>query len=255
VDVIPAIDVLDGRVVRLLRGSYEAVTVYDEDPVAVGRRWREEGAALLHVVDLGAARGDPPDRALWAGLAAAELPFQIGGGIRGGATAQAAVAAGARQVVVGSAVVAGAVAEVVDAVGPGRVVAALDVRGGRAHGSGWRDAGVPLEEAAATLRRAGVRRALVTGIERDGALTGPDLALLGHVATTAPFLTLIASGGVATLADLRSLSGLRAVEGAIVGRALYEGAFTLGEALRTVEAPPVRPVRSVPPVPPPDPPR
>jgi len=233
--IIPAVDVLDGAVVRLLRGDFDRVTRYDDDPVAVARHWVEEGAGLVHVVDLGAAGGGAPDRDLWRRLGAAGISFQVGGGIADGATAVAALEAGARRVVVGSAALRpdGTAAAIVDAVGADRVVGAIDVRDGRARGGGWRDAGVPLDVAVVRLVVAGIERVLVTGIERDGAMVGPDLGLIGDVAAIAPGVQITASGGVGDLGDLVAIAAT-GCEGVIVGRALYEGRFTLADALAAV---------------------
>ena len=230
--IIPAIDVLDGAVVRLLRGDFGEVTRYATDPVHVASRWIERGATLVHVVDLDAARGEPSDRMLWAALARAGIPFQIGGGIRTDAIATDAIAAGARRVVVGTAALGtgDALGQIVAAVGAERVVVAIDVREGRARGAGWRDEGIALARALASVAAAGVERILVTGIERDGAMVGPDLDLLAEVRRLAPDLHLIASGGVGTLADLETLSSL-GIEAAIVGRALYEGRIDLPAAI------------------------
>jgi phosphoribosylformimino-5-aminoimidazole carboxamide ribotide isomerase len=235
VQVIPAVDVLGGAVVRLARGSYDDVTRYASDPVEALVRWAAEGAELVHVVDLAGARDGLHPGELVSRLAAAGVAFQIGGGIRTVADAVAAVAGGAARVVVGTAAVwdTATVEEMVGALGEERVVAALDVREGRARGAGWRDGGLPVAEAAQRLASAGVGRALVTGIGGDGMMTGPDLALLATVAEAAPRLALIGSGGVGTLADLVALRDAGA-EAAIVGRALYEGRFTLAEAMGAV---------------------
>ncbi len=244
--VIPAVDVLDGSVVRLLRGDFDEVTRYGRDPVAAVQRWVEEGAALVHVVDLDGARGGESDVALWQRLGASALPFQVGGGLRTVAAVEGAVAAGAARIVVGTAAVwdPGLLAEMVAAVGAAPVVAAVDVRGGLAAGAGWRDQGRPLEEVLAGVGGAGVGRLLVTAISQDGTMEGPDLGLLARVRALAPESALIASGGVGTLAHLRSLAASGLAEAAIVGRALYEGAFSLAEAqaaLRTGPPPPQSP--------------
>ena len=233
--VIPAIDVLDGAVVRLVQGRYDEVTRYGNDPVEVARRWRDAGAPLVHVVDLGAARSGVPDAALWDAMATVGVGFQVGGGIRRTEDAVAAVAAGAARVVVGSVAVwtPAAVEEMIAAVGVDRVVAALDVREERATGSGWRDSGVPVAALAAELAATGVRRALVTGIARDGVMSGPDLGLIHLVAGAAPEMALIGSGGVGSVDDLLTLQEA-GVEAAVVGRALYEGRFTYGEAIRAL---------------------
>lgn len=230
--VIPAVDVLAGRVVRLLRGDYEHVTEYGDDPVAAVRRWIGAGADLVHVVDLSGARSGAPDEELWRSLGSAGVPFQIGGGIRSAAAGVAAIEAGAHRVVVGSAAVSdeAAVAQLVSSVGGEAVVAAIDVRDGRARGSGWRDEGRPVAAVVGDVVEAGVARALVTGIDRDGSGEGPDLDLLDSVRRFAPGLALIASGGVGSLEDLSRVATSDA-EAVIVGRALYDGVFTLAEAI------------------------
>jgi phosphoribosylformimino-5-aminoimidazole carboxamide ribotide isomerase len=199
-EVIPAIDLLGGRVVRLSRGDFDAVTDYGDDPVAVARRWADEGATRIHVVDLDAAReGKPLQAAVVAAIvASAGVRCQVAGGIRGADQAAAALAAGVDRVILGSALISwptlGRV--LVERHGPDRIVAALDVRGGRAVGDGWvagargRDA-LALAEA---LAEAGVRWFAVTAIDRDGGLGGPDLELLEAVRAAVPEAGVIASG-------------------------------------------------------------
>lgn len=226
--VIPAVDVLDGRVVRLLRGSYEDVTVYSDDPVARAAEWTAAGAPLVHVVDLAGARSGEPDPALWEGFAAAGVPFQVGGGIRTAATARRALEAGAARVVMGTAAVWSP--ELLTEVGdPDRVVAAVDVRGARATGAGWLDAGRDVGDVLDGLAGAGVRRLLVTGIATDGTMEGPETALTAGMVADGRF-AVIGSGGVGSVGDIAALARL-GCEGVIVGRALYEGRFTLADAL------------------------
>lgn len=229
--VIPAVDVLDGAVVRLRRGDYGEVTRYGDDPGEAVARWGGEGAALVHVVDLAAARTGRGDSGLWERIAAAGIPFQAAGGIRDAAGAAAAVAAGAARVIVGTAAIwdPAILSGIVAAVGGHRVVGAVDVRDGRARGAGWEDEGRPVDEVADEMAAAGVGRLMVTGISRDGTMAGPDLALQRRVAGRVP-VPVIASGGVGTLDHIRSLVPTGA-EAVVVGRALYEGAFTLAEAL------------------------
>lgn len=232
--VIPAVDVLGGDVVRLVQGDYRRVTAYDRDPVAVASRFVQEGAELVHVVDLEAARGGERSTKVLQALGDVGVPFQIGGGIRTADAALEALDAGARRVVLGSVLLGDmtAATEIVRAVGAGAVVAAIDVRDGRARGSGWLDDGIPLAEALERLEDVGVSRALVTGIESDGTMEGPALGLYEQVRSLAPDLALIASGGVGSLQDLRALADSAcSFEGAIVGRALYEGRFRLPEAI------------------------
>lgn len=233
--IIPAVDVLDGAVVRLLHGRYDAVTTYAPDPAVVASAWVEEGASLVHVVDLVGARTGAADTSLWTTMAG--IPFQVGGGIRDAASALAALESGAMRVVVGSAAVhdPNALGAIVDAVGPDCVVAAIDVRSGLARGSGWEDQGVELRVVVHRVVSTGISVALVTGIERDGAMKGPNVNLLTRVTELAPDLDLIASGGVGSIDDLIDLSG-RGYSAAIVGRALYEGRFTLSEAMEAVRS-------------------
>lgn len=231
-EVIPAVDVLEGRVVRLNRGDYAQVTVYAEDPAAQAAEWMRRGARRVHVVDLAGARDGSHSESLWRTLAAAGVEFQVGGGIRTVDTANAAVAAGAGRVVVGTAAVwePATLAAIVAAVEARRVVVAVDVRDGKATGAGWRDEGRDLATVLDQIQQAGVGRVLVTGISRDGTMAGPDLDLLAETMAAAPELAVIASGGVGTLDHIAQAAALGA-EGAIVGRALYEGVFTLEEAL------------------------
>lgn len=232
--IIPAVDILEGKVVRLLHGDYRKVTRYSDDPVEVAGRWMEQGAGLVHVVDLSGAKTGEPDRSIWRQMSEAGIPFQVGGGIRTADAARAALAAGARRVVMGTAAVwnpaaLGEVGEVE------RVVAALDVRGGRARGAGWLDEGRSVPQALKGLREAGVVRLLVTGIERDGAMKGPDVDLLAQVGELSS-MAVIASGGVGSLSDLKAVAAL-GCEAVIVGRALYEERFTLGQAMSAATQP------------------
>ncbi len=226
--VIPAVDVLGGRVVRLLRGSYDEVTIYGDDPVARARAWIDAGAPLVHVVDLEGARSGDPDRSLWERLAGAGVPFQVGGGIRTAETARAALAAGAARVVMGTAAVWSP--ELLAAVGsPHRVVAAVDVRNGRATGAGWLDEGREIAAVLDGLAGAGVGRLLVTGIGSDGTMEGPETVLMGGVVADGRF-AVIASGGVGSVDDVAALARM-GCEGVIVGRALYEGRIVLADAI------------------------
>lgn len=226
--VIPAVDVLDGKVVRLLRGSFSDVTVYGDDPVAIGNAWIESGAELVHVVDLEGARTGRPDPSLWHRFAAAGIPFQVGGGIRDAPTARAALGSGAERVVLGTAAVWSptVLAEVGS---PAEVVAAIDVSDGAALGDGWSGTGLGLREVLEGLRDNNVERMLVTAISRDGTMSGPDVTLIEQVRALVPDMLLIASGGVGDLTDLLTLADA-GCEAAIVGRAIYERRFTLAEA-------------------------
>ncbi len=229
--VIPAVDILDGKVVRLRQGRYDEVTVYAEDPAEQLRVWGDQGARIVHVVDLAGARDGSGDRDTWRRLGRAGVPFQIGGGIRTRESAEAVIASGASRVVLGTAAVwnPALAAEIVSAVGAEQVVAAIDVREGKATGAGWLDEGRELDGVLSDITNAGVVRALATGIATDGTLAGPDVALLQRVIGLAPELAVIASGGVGTLADISAVAQLE-VEAAIVGRALYDAKFTYAEA-------------------------
>jgi phosphoribosylformimino-5-aminoimidazole carboxamide ribotide isomerase len=229
--VIPAVDVLDGKVVRLRQGRYDDVTVYDDDPGAMVGSWVAQGAEIVHVVDLAGARDGSGDRALQQQLGETGLPFQIGGGIRTVADATEAVEFGAARVVLGTTAVWDPLLlqSVVGAVGSDRIVASIDVRDGKATGAGWLDEGRDLEAVLSDLVDAGVSRILATGIATDGTLEGPDTTLLADVTRIAPSLALIASGGVGSLSDLVEISR-HPVEAAIVGRALYDRRFTLADA-------------------------
>jgi phosphoribosylformimino-5-aminoimidazole carboxamide ribotide isomerase len=227
--VIPAIDLRRGRVVRLLRGDPAAETVYADDPAAVARRFEEAGARRLHVVDLDAALGEGSNRdAIAAVCRAVRARVQVGGGVRSVEAAKELLAAGAARVVLGTraALDPGFVREAVAACGD-RVIVALDVLADRVRVAGWRAEGPALEEALAALEEAGAPRFLVTATQADGTLEGPDLGLYRRVLarTERPIL---ASGGIRDASDVRALGEL-GVEGAVVGRALYEGTLRLEE--------------------------
>ncbi len=230
--VVPAIDVLHGTVVRLVEGDYRQVTDYGGDALAWGGHWAGAGAELVHVVDLEGARSGIPDPALWRAMARSGVPFQVGGGIRSLDFALQALAAGAERVVLGTAAVWSP--EMIDSllseVGPARVVVALDVRDGRAAGSGWIDPGRELADVVGALSPMGLERVLLTSIGRDGTMSGPDLGLLAEVGLLAGELKVIASGGVGSLDDIRALAAAGA-EAVVIGRALYEGRFTLSAAV------------------------
>lgn len=234
--VIPAVDVLGGAVVRLFQGNYDSVTTYSHAPAAVASRWVRAGASIVHVVDLEGARSGTPSPGLWLDLGDTGVPFQVGGGIRDVSTAREAIGCGATRVVIGSAAVhdPAELSAIVSAIGASAVVAAIDVRAGMAVGSGWLDSGATLSEVVGTVVESGVATALVTGIERDGALDGPNTEILETVRSLAPGLSLIASGGVGSLDDIAMLRD-NGYEAAIVGRALYEDRFTLEEAIAAAD--------------------
>jgi phosphoribosylformimino-5-aminoimidazole carboxamide ribotide isomerase len=238
-EVIPAIDIRGGRVVRLSQGNFARETVYGDDPVPVAQAFAAQGAPRLHVVDLdGAREGKPSQAALVRSVVeSVAIPVQVAGGMRDSASVETAFGFGADRVVLGSALLSrpGFAREVASRYGD-RLVAALDVRDGLAVGEAWRSgaSGVPVLQAAAGLAAAGVSIFAVTAVARDGGLGGPDLVLLervlglllgGRVGTR-----VIASGGVRSAADIVAVRALGCA-GAILGRALYEGRISLREAI------------------------
>lgn len=230
-EIIPAIDLSAGHVVRLSQGDLARTKVYHDDPVEVGRRWVEAGARRLHVVDLDAAFGiGSAGREVLAGLGRLGVAVQSGGGIQDVESALDRLEAGATDLVIGSLLAAPLrLAELATAVGGERLVGAIDVREGGLQVAGWqRTASLDPLEAFRIARSLGIRRFLVTAVERDGTETGPNYDLLRRF--TGADCTVWASGGVASLADLAELASL-GLSGAIVGRALYEGRFTLEEAM------------------------
>src|SRR5215213_2785834 len=227
--VIPAVDVLGQEAVRLVQGSFDRVSVRAGDPAALAARFAEEGARLIHVVDLDGARSGRVRPEVVAEIVQAARPaaIQASGGIRSVADAGALVEAGATRVVVGTAAFAhpDALATFAEALGDGLVVA-LDARDGQIAVSGWeQDTGLSVEEAAERCAAGGVARVLCTAIERDGTLGGPDLELLARVCA-ASRLPVVAAGGIATPADLEAVAAI-GCEGAVVGRALLDGSLAL----------------------------
>ena len=228
-EVIPAIDVLEGRAVRLAEGRRDAVTLEGGDPVELARRFASQGAARLHVVDLDGAFSGTPSLDLVAAVAAAGgLPLQVGGGYRTIEVLGAALAAGAERVMVGTAALSPEfLVAAVAAVGSALVVA-VDVQDGKVAVEGWtRASTLTAPELARRCADVGVERLLVTATARDGSLAGPDLDLLAQVIPIG--LPVIAAGGVASTADLRALQEL-GCEAAVAGSALLAGRFTLAEA-------------------------
>lgn len=245
--VYPAIDLRGGRVVRLQQGDLTRETVHGDDPAVVVRRFAAAGAEWIHVVDLdGAVAGERRQtdviRSVLAAPAAAgsvatpTIRFQVAGGLRTRSAVSEVLAAGASRVVLGTAALADAdlVADLVTSNGTDRIAIALDVRDGLAVGSGWVQgaAGVPVDRALTRLLAVGTTTFVVTAIERDGLLGGPDLGLLsGLVDTTrGSGATIVASGGIASVADLQAVRAI-GCRGAIVGRALYDGAIDLADAI------------------------
>jgi phosphoribosylformimino-5-aminoimidazole carboxamide ribotide isomerase len=236
----PAIDIRDGKAVRLAQGDYERETAYDDDPVAAARRWTEGGARWLHVVDLdGAKAGEPVNldhvRRI---VAAVDVPVQLGGGLRDSKKVEEAISAGVERVVLGTAAVRDpALAEAVALAHGERVVASIDARSGKVAAEGWtEESELEVTAAVAALGERGIRRFVYTPVEVDGLMEGPDLGSLRRVAEATDG-EVIYSGGVGSIDDLRELAGLglENVGGVIVGRALYERRFTVAEGQTALE--------------------
>lgn len=237
-ELLPAVDVADGQAVRLVQGAAGSETSYG-DPLAAALAWQEAGAEWIHLVDLDAAFGRGSNRELLADVVGRlEVKVEMSGGIRDDASLEAALATGCTRVNLGTAAlespdwVRSAIARHGD-----RIAVGLDVRGTTLAARGWTQEGGELFEVLERLDRDGCARYVVTDVAKDGTLTGPNVDLLRRVcaATDRP---VVASGGVSSLEDLRVLRGLvgDGVEGAIVGKALYAGAFTLQEALEVAGA-------------------
>jgi phosphoribosylformimino-5-aminoimidazole carboxamide ribotide isomerase len=230
----PAIDIRGGQAVRLLQGDYARETAYDADPADAARRWADEGAEFLHVVDLdGAKEGEPKNlEAIRRIAAAVPCPIQVGGGLRDPDAVAAVLEAGAERVVIGTAALRDPefLGAALAAHGE-RVVVSVDTRGGKVSLSGWTETSdVAAPDAVADLGERGVRRFLCTAIEVDGTMEGPAIGELNRIAA-ATSAQVIASGGVGELSHLEELARETApnVEGAIVGRALYERKFSVAE--------------------------
>lgn len=232
--IYPAIDQRDGKCVRLVEGDFARETVFDDDPVVAARRWHDDGATWLHVVDLDGARtGESHNLGAIAAIAAGvTCPVQVGGGVRSIEAAERLFAAGAARVVVGTAIVIDPtlVDELVRRF-PGKVVAGLDARDGKLAISGWLEQGeVDATAAARSLPGRGIDTVVYTDIRRDGTLTGPNLEALREMIAI-PGVNVIASGGIGSIDDVRTVADAGA-DGVIIGRALYDGRVSLADALQ-----------------------
>jgi phosphoribosylformimino-5-aminoimidazole carboxamide ribotide isomerase len=241
-DIIPAIDLRGGRVVRLIQGDPSRETQYSLDPAAVAAEWERRGARRLHLVDLdGAFAGRPENRAALAAVfRAVNIPAQVGGGLRTLQAVEAALGLGAAVAVVGTAAIRDpAFLEAVCREFPRRVALAIDARDGLVATAGWAEGSVVrATELAAQAGALPLAAIIHTDIRRDGMLQGPDLEGLAAVADAATG-PVIASGGISSVADIRALARLRPgrVTGAIIGKALYDGRLTLEAALAGADMP------------------
>ena len=239
--LIPAIDIRGGKCVRLRKGDFADETVFSDDPVAMAGHWVDEGGRYLHVVDLdGAKEGEPRNFDLIRRIAeAVPVPVQTGGGIRDERALQAIAGSAIAKAVLGTSAVEDQafVQRALELLGPGRLIVAIDAEGGFVKTKGWQEQSeVRVLDLATRLKGLGVVEVLYTDISKDGMMQSVDLTGIRELAVRSG-LEVIASGGVTTLDDLRRLRELEGlgVTGVIVGRALYEGAFTVGEALAALE--------------------
>jgi len=240
--IIPAIDMKEGRCVRLRQGRMDDDTVFSDDPVQVARRWLAEGCRRLHLVDLdGAFAGKPKNGELVGRIcdAMGDIPVQIGGGIRDMAIADAYIERGVRWLIVGTqAVKDPAFVDALCQRHPGRVIVGLDARDGQVATEGWaEDSGLDVAEVAQRFERAGVDSIVYTDIGRDGMMQGVNVAATAALARRVD-LPIIASGGVTDLSDIEALVAVHAdgVVGTIAGRALYEGTLDLAAAQALADA-------------------
>ena len=236
--VIPAIDLLEGRCVRLMRGDFADATVYSNDPAQMARHWASQGAQRIHVVDLDGARSGAPvnAEAVRQIVDAVDLPIQLGGGIRSAEAAAAAMAAGVDRVMVGTAAAAGGdeLSRILDEVGPRGLVISVDAREGMVVVEGWTEpGGISAVDLAERVRSLGAARIMYTDVTRDGTLTEPNFQAVSELATLSG-LAVIAAGGIASVDHIVRLAEAGA-EAAVVGRALYTGDVDLAGALTTAE--------------------
>lgn len=236
----PAIDILDGQAVRLVQGDFDDRTVYRDSPLEAARAWVQAGARFLHIVDLDGARDGAPVNLHHVEQITDTLsvPVQLGGGLRSLASVRAALDAGVERVILGTAALRD-VDLLDDCLGAyrERVIVSIDARGGRVSVSGWQEStGLPAEEVIESLQHRGVRSFVYSNVDRDGMLGGIDVDEVRRVAGVIRG-RFIYSGGVGELDDLRSLHALRQVNlgGVIVGKALYEGRFTIAEGQRALQ--------------------
>jgi len=234
-EVIPAVDIMKDKVVRLIRGDPRLMSSYEHlgDPLSLARRWEAEGAHFIHIVDLDAALGRRGNlEVIELIVKSVDVPVQVGGGIRSLELARRLLLMGVNRVIIGSLAFSDpcVIKTLLGEFGDERVVVALDHQKGIVMIKGWEvSAGMSIDEAAEKFRRLGVRLFLVTSVDRDGTLLGPDIETLSHLCRQG--YEVIAAGGVRSIEDILALKRL-GVRGVVVGKALYEDRFSLSEALR-----------------------
>lgn len=239
--LLPAIDILGGKAVRLAKGDYNAVTVYNDDPVAQARSFQEQGATWIHVVDLDGARSGVPENIAIVERIVREtsLNIEIGGGVRSLETLKRLIDAGAARVVLGTALVNDPelALKAVEAVGGDKLTAGIDAKGGEVAVSGWIEgSGVAATDLARAMGEAGFRHVVYTDIARDGMQTGLDVSAYAAMAEAFGH-PVIASGGVSCVADIEALAPVAAsIEGVITGRAVYEGTLSVPDGVAACAA-------------------
>ncbi len=239
-ELIPAIDLIDGKCVRLYQGDYSRETVYSDDPVEVALRWESMGASRIHIVDLDGARSGNPDNLAVVKriVSAVRVPVQMGGGVRTLDTTRRILDAGVQRVMLGTVAVRDPqiVRDACAGFGSDAIVVAVDSKDGKVSVSGWTSASdMKATDLIASMMQAGVQTFLCTDISRDGTLSGPNYALMRDLAQVAG-AGVIAAGGIASIEHLRLLANV-GVGGAVVGKALYTGDIDLAEALTTIAEP------------------
>ncbi|ABG52787.1 1-(5-phosphoribosyl)-5-[(5-phosphoribosylamino)methylideneamino] imidazole-4-carboxamide isomerase [Trichodesmium erythraeum IMS101] len=238
-NIIPAIDILGGRCVRLYQGDYKQTQIFNDNPVDVAKRWADEGATKLHLVDLDAAKVGQPvnQKTIEAIIKAVDIPIQVGGGLRNYSTVASLLALGVQQAILGTVAI-----EQPELVSdfcqkfPGQIIVGIDARDGKVATKGWLETSQVLAtDLALQMAKLKVAAIIYTDIHRDGTLKGPNIEALRELAT-AVSIPVIASGGISSINDLLNLLALETigVKGAIVGRALYTGGISLKEANQAV---------------------
>lgn len=236
--IIPAIDIQNGKCVRLFKGNFKKTKIYSDNHISVAKFWENNGAKLLHVIDLnGAERGEMRNKEIIESIAKSiTIPIQVGGGIRNYDEAKELLSNNIERIIIGTAFFDNPilVKKLMDDFGQEKIVVAIDVKDGKVVLKGWsKKTQATLYEIAEQIKNLGVNRILVTSVERDGTLIGPDIPLLRRIKKLFK-IPVIASGGIGSLADIKKLSKID-LEGIIIGKAFYEGCFTFKEAVESAK--------------------